>query len=94
MRKIMYFLALAAVALPSVIQARGTEQRFTRDGVTYVYTVATTARGNQVIEGHRLPGGSAFRLVISNGRVDGVSGGQPVSFPAPRAVAPLAIAAR
>lgn len=94
MRKILPFLALAAAMLPSVIQARGTEQRFTRDGVTYVYTVATSANGNRIVEGHRLPGGSAFRLVISNGHVDGVSGGQPVSFPAPRAVAPLAIAAR
>lgn len=95
MRKITYYLALAAIALPSVIHAAEGEQRFTRDGKTYVYTVQSTGNGRQVIDGRRLPGGSAFHLVVSGTHVDGVSGGQPVSFRTPRTTpAPLAIAAR
>lgn len=93
MRTIIYWLALAATVLPTAIQARGPEHRFARDGATYVYTVQPGAGGRQVIEGHRLPGGSAFRLVVSGDRVDGVSGGQPVAFRTTRP-APLTLAAR
>lgn len=73
----------AAVALFPIAAHAGEAQpqyRFTRDGTTYVYTVAPGAGGRQVIEGRRLPGGSAFRLIVDGDRVDGMSGGQPVSF--------------
>lgn len=86
-------LALAAAAFPSVLHAEGApQQRFTRDGATYVYTVKPLANGRRIIEGHRLPGGSAFRLVVSGSHVDGTSGGQPVAFRVP--AAPVALAAR
>ena len=80
MRNITYWLALASIALPAAIGAHGVEQRFTRDGTTYIYTVRSAAGGRQVIAGRRLPGGSAFRLVVTGTHVDGISGGQPVSF--------------
>ena len=83
MPKLVTILALAAIALPSGVSARGTEQRFTRNGVTYIYTVAPARGGRQVIEGRRLPSGSAFRLVVTGNRVDGTSGGQPVAFQLP-----------
>lgn len=83
MPKLVTILALAAVALPSGVFARGAEQRFTRKGVTYVYTVAPAKGGRQIVEGRRLPSGSAFRLVVSGNRVDGTSGGQPVAFQLP-----------
>ena len=93
MTKFYAILATAAALVPSVLHARGVDHRFTRDGKTYVYTVTTTGVGRQVIEGHTLPGGSAFRLVVSGDRVDGVSGGQPVSFRT-SAVASTTVAAR
>lgn len=92
MRKFISTLALAATFFPSVVLAQPGQQRFTRDGVTYVYTVKA-ANGRQVIEGHRLPSGSAFRLVVSGNHVDGESGGQPVSFRAPSATG-VSLAAR
>lgn len=93
MRNFIASLALAAAFFPAVVHARGTEQRFTRDGATYVYTVTSANSGRQVIEGRRLPGGSAFRLVVTGDRVDGMSGGQPVSFRTPRPAA-VTVAAR
>lgn len=83
MPKLVTILALAAVALPSGVLARGAEQRFTRNGVTYIYTVAPAKGGRQIVEGRRLPSGSAFRLVVTGNRVDGISGGQPVAFQLP-----------
>lgn len=80
MKKLFSVLALAAAFIPSSLLAQVSAQRFTRDGATYVYTVTPAKGGRQVIEGRRLPSGSAFRLVVSGSRVDGVSGGQPVSF--------------
>ena len=80
MQKFYAILATAAALFPSVLHARELEHRFTRAGVTYVYTIAPAPGGRRVIEGRRLPTGSAFRLVVSGDRVDGVSGGQPVSF--------------
>lgn len=89
MRTFLTTIALLATAMPVPLLAQTTAQRFTRDGVTYVYTV--TSRGDrQVIQGRRLPSGSAFRLVVSGDRVDGVSGGQPVSFRTPAAATTLA----
>ena len=80
MKKFIAVLALAAAFIPSSLLAQGSHQRFTRDGATYVYTITPAKGGRQVIEGRRLPTGSAFRLVVTGNRVDGVSGGQPVSF--------------
>lgn len=90
MPKLVTLLALAAVALPAASLARGAEQRFTRNGVTYVYTVAPAKGGRQIVEGRRLPSGSAFRLVVSGNRVDGVSGGQPVAFRVPATATQIA----
>ena len=80
MQKFYAFLAASAALAPSVLYARGPEHRFTRAGVTYVYTVAPAASGRQIIEGRRLNDGSAFRLVVSGDRVNGISGGQPIAF--------------
>lgn len=83
MKKFFAALAFAAVLLPATVSAAEPERRFTRDGTTYVYTVTPAAGGRQVIEGRRLPGNSAFRLVVRGARVSGVSGGYPVSFRVP-----------
>lgn len=85
MRNIFKTLALAALFMPSVVLAKGLEHRFTHKGVTYSYTVTQAENGRKVIEGRTLSNGSAFRLVVDGNRVDGVSGGQPVSFRAPAA---------
>ncbi len=77
-------IAAAATLVPVAATAQDGQQRFTRDGETYVYTVATATNGRQVIEGRRLRTGSAFRLVVVGDRIEGMSGGQPVSFRAPR----------
>lgn len=89
MSKFYKLLAMLSVTVPAALLAQPTEQRFTRNGQTYVYTVSTDAQGRRVLDGRRLPSGSAFHLVVANGHVDGISGGQPVAFrvPAKRAVA-------
>lgn len=94
MRNLYKLLALAAVALPAAGWAHDAEQRFTRSGVTYVYSVTPDAKGRQVIDGRTLPGGSQFHLVVDGGQVDGVSGGQHVTFPAPRGRGGVTLAAR
>jgi len=80
----LFVLAAAAAALTSTIgmarAADTAEQRFVHDGQTYAYTVTPVADGRQVIEGRKLPNGSAFRLVVKGDRVSGVSGGVPVAF--------------
>ncbi|WP_028056037.1 hypothetical protein [Sphingobium bisphenolivorans] len=55
------------------------KQRFTHEGYTYVYQVKDTKTG-QVISGRRYPDAVAFNLAVKNGKVSGVSGGQPVAF--------------
>lgn len=86
MTKLFTILALlATAAVPAPLLARDAGQRFTRDGETYVYTEKRTEDGRRVISGRRLPSGSAFRLVVSGDRVDGISGGQPVAFRLPAA---------
>lgn len=55
------------------------KQRFTHEGYTYVYDVKDTKAG-KVISGRRYPDAVAFNLSVKNGRVSGVSGGQPVAF--------------
>lgn len=98
MHTITKLLAAAALFAPGVVLARngdapGAEHRFTHRGVTYIYTVAPDAKGRQVVEGYSQPGGSRYRLVVDGRRVEGVSGGQPVAFRAPRSGA-VAVAAR
>ena len=85
MRNIYKLLAFAGAFLPTALVAQTPQHRFTHQGVSYVYTVTPAANGRKVIEGHSQPGGSQFRLVVDGDRVDGVSGGQPVAFRAPRA---------
>jgi hypothetical protein len=80
MKTFIAVLALAAAFIPSSLLAQTSHHRFTQSGTTYVYAVTPAKNGRQVIEGHRLPTGSAFRLVMTGNRVDGMSGGQPVSF--------------
>lgn len=87
MRNVYKLLAFAAAFIPSSVLAQAAEQRFTRAGVTYVYTVTPAAHGRRVIEGHSQPGGSRFSLVVAGDHVHGVSGGQTVSFRAPRPTA-------
>lgn len=80
----LFLLALSLTASTPLFAGEAAQQRFTRDGVTYVYT--QRAQGDRtVLEGRTLPGGSAFRLIVQNGRVSGVSGGIPVAFTAPKA---------
>ncbi|HEU0066212.1 MAG TPA: hypothetical protein VFQ57_03120 [Sphingomonas sp.] len=81
MRTTIKIIAAAAVALTSTIgMAEKPQQRFTHDGSTYIYTAAPTNNGRTVINGRRLPGGEAFRLIVRGDRVSGVAGGMPVSF--------------
>ena len=93
MHTITKLLAAAALFAPGIVLAQEVERRFTHRGVTYVYTVASDAKGRQVIEGYSQPGGSRYRLVVNGKRVEGVSGGQAVAFRTPRDGA-VAVAAR
>ncbi|WP_445192048.1 hypothetical protein ACT009_16010 [Sphingomonas sp. Tas61C01] len=80
MRKTLTIVAAVAAALTSTIgMAAEGQQRFTHDGMTYVYT--SKQDGNrQIIDGRRFPAGAGFHLVVRNNRVSGVSGGVPVDF--------------
>lgn len=94
MKNLIKLLAFAAVFAPTPGLARESAHRFTHRGVTYTYTVTTDAQGRQVISGRSQPGGSAYRLVVDGERVQGVSGGQTVSFSAPKNSTGIAVAAR
>ncbi|MGE7207183.1 hypothetical protein ACQKJZ_16095 [Sphingomonas sp. NPDC019816] len=81
MRKTILILAATVVAaIPTIgaVAAEG-EQRFVHEGSTYVYT-RSTENGHPVIEGHRYPGGEAFRFVVKGHRVTGFNGTANVSF--------------
>ena len=81
MNKTIIAAVIATSALiPTFAAAHDREpHRFTRDGETYVYT--TTIKGDvQVIDGYRATGGARFHLVVRNGVVSGVTGGQAVDF--------------
>ena len=83
MRKTLSLLFAATAALVSTIgMARAPEgqQRFVRDGQTYVYTSAQVGGTTQVIDGRSYPSGAPFHLVVSSDRVSGTAGGMPVSF--------------
>jgi hypothetical protein len=94
MQKLVSILALLAAVAPAPLLAQTRTERFTRDGQTYVYTVSDAAGGRRVIEGRRLPAGSSFRLVVTGDRVDGMSGGVPVSFRVPARASVVTVAAR
>jgi len=70
--------AITAIAAPASAE-EAAKQRFTHEGYTYVYDVKDTKSG-KVISGRRFPDAVAFNLSVKNGRVSGVSGGQPVAF--------------
>lgn len=85
MRKILILLATASAALTSTIgMAQDGQKQFVHEGKTYTYT-STFKDGRTVIEGHRLPDGEPFHLVVRNKRVSGTSAGVPVSFPVAQA---------
>jgi hypothetical protein len=69
---------ITAALLPAAAIAQQ-ERQFTHEGETYVYTV-TPDKDTQVIEGHRLPAGDAFRLIVRGKWVAGYANGVPVSF--------------
>lgn len=75
--------AITAIAAPANAEETG-KQRFTHEGYTYVYEVKD-AKDGKVISGRRFPDAVAFNLSVRNGKVSGVSGGQPVSFKAEEA---------
>lgn len=80
MRKTFTIAAAVAAALTSTIgMAADNTQRFTHDGMTYVYT-SKQSGNRQVIDGRRFPSGAGFHLVVRNDRVSGTSGGVPVEF--------------
>ena len=74
MRKTILILAATVVAIPTFGSAAAEgEQRFVHEGSTYVYT-RSVDNGHPVIEGHRYPGGEAFRFVVKGHRVTGTTG--------------------
>ncbi|MET4896438.1 hypothetical protein RN629_04580 [Sphingomonadaceae bacterium jetA1] len=80
MRKTILILAAALAAVPTIgAVAAENEQRFVYNGQTYVYTRSTES-GHPVIQGHRYPGGEAFRFEVRGHHVTGYSGNIPVSF--------------
>ncbi len=93
MRTFYKLVATVAAFVPAALLAQGAEHRFTHQGVTYTYTITPDDHGRPVIEGRSQPGGSGFRLIVDGDRVEGVSGGQQVSFRTPRGGA-VALAAK
>ena len=84
---------LATLSTPALAKDQAQPRKFTRDGQTYVYTVA--AKSNRVvISGRRFPSGSAFEFAVRGDQVSGVSGGEPVSFTVKDAQAKLTPVAR
>ncbi len=74
-----WVIAATALVATAAVGEEPAQRRFSRDGQTYVYTTTPSDAGT-VIEGRRLPSGSAFRLVVRGDNVKGVSGGHPVAF--------------
>jgi hypothetical protein len=72
--------ALSVIAATAVqAEEAAPKQRFTHEGYTYVYQVKDTKSG-KMISGRRFPDAVAFNLAVKNGKVSGMSGGQPVAF--------------
>jgi len=92
------FILAATLAAAGIAPAFASEApaTFTRDGVTYTYTVEQIGN-RRVIEGQATPG-APFRLVVSRNQVTGQANGVPVSFRvkpvADEAPSDLAIASR
>jgi hypothetical protein len=87
---------LATLSAPAFAKDAAPERKFTRDGQTYVYTMAVKAN-RVVISGRRYPSGSAFQFTVRGDQISGVSGGEPVSFTVKNAQAkltPVALASR
>ena len=80
MRKSYVIVAIATALTSTIAIAAPTEQRFVRDGETYVYTTEIDEAGATVIDGRRTQDGMGFHLVVKGQNVSGVTGGQPVSF--------------
>ena len=80
MTKIFLAAALiASLATPALAGDKSAEKRFTRDGLTYIYT--TTVEADRVVlAGRSSPLGGDFELVVRGSQVTGVAGGAPVSF--------------
>lgn len=78
MRNMIFTLALLGAALPAAASAESIPaERFEHDGVTYHYTVTTTASG-QRIRGTADTG--SFELQVRKDKVSGTFNGIPVSF--------------
>lgn len=75
MKKFAALAILASIAAPAMAES------FTRDGITYDYTVKTVGEST-VIKGKIVNSGEAFRLRVKNDRVSGLVGVWPVSFKA------------
>jgi len=76
----MFQILPAALAATVISPAFAHEEpvTFSRDGVSYTYTVETVGT-RRIIEGRATPG-APFRLVVSGNRVTGEANGVPVSF--------------
>ena len=93
--RILPFLAAASAALVSTvgIAQSPAEQRFTRDGRTYVYTTAAREDGRTLIVGREINTNARFRLLVKDDQVSGYSNGVPVRFRAEAPAAPATMAA-
>ena len=80
MTKFFSLFAVASLALTGSATAAPDQQRFTHEGVTYVFTSTTTSDGATVLKGTAQPGDRPFTLSVRDGRVRGHAGGTPVSF--------------
>ena len=94
----MRFLNLVAAASTALIATVGiaagpTEQRFTRDGRTYVYTRTLRQDGQTLLVGRELDSNARFRLLVKGDQVTGYSNGQPVRFRAAQPLLPVMVAA-
>ena len=94
----MRFLTILAAASTALISTVGIaadtqEQRFTRDGRTYVYTTAAVEDGRTLIVGRETSTNSRFRLLVKGDRVTGYSDGRPVRFRAAQPLAAIQVAA-
>lgn len=85
----------ASTALISTvgIASETVEQRFTRDGRTYVYTTTAVPDGRTLIVGRELATSSRFRLLVKGDKVSGYSDGRPVRFRAAQPLAAVQVAA-
>lgn len=69
----------ALAILTSIAAAPAMAETFTRDGLTYDYTIKAAGDAT-VISGKIVDNGESFRLTVKGGRVDGQVGSRPVSF--------------